>query len=491
MMASPLMALRTGLAGACRATALTAVAPVGSRGFRASAPALGKKARRLSPMSSKRGNKNYYKGKGARPMGRSTKHGNYKIDAPAIAHALYEEPDLAEPDEYWEPERLPTNRSKMQALVDLIHKCEVRRLRPWDAHPKWVAGECSGWCDETRQLRHRVPEDFEGPLWRAAAEGRVAQTTALLAETSSVRAPDAAHGRTPLHYAAMFGRLPCIRALLPHSDSDAADNEGRTAVQLAARGGHFHAVCLLQDPTASADTAGGKGAADEDGIYGWDPQELVFKLERHATEGFGLQLDARGVLTGYSGPSHTSLFGVGGLPAVPDGGYTPGQLQEIRQKLGDVPLPAMRPAEKAGVPLGALCVSVGGEPVVGKTEIVQKLRSLQIAHKEASSDGGKAGQPTVEFAFQAPRAALGSLRKQLQLLDTVEELEREALHRGVPEHEIVVAKTAIWGAKSDNRDPNECDAPPLYYTILYYTILYYTILYYITHPPCHTLLAVV
>ena len=79
-------------------------------------------------MSSKRGNKNYYKGKGARPMGRSTKHGNYKIDAPAIAHAVYEEPDMAEPDEYWEPERLPTNRSKMQALVS--DHCTAAILAP-------------------------------------------------------------------------------------------------------------------------------------------------------------------------------------------------------------------------------------------------------------------------------------------------------------------------------------------------------------------------
>ena len=30
--------------------------------------------------------------------------------------------------------------------IELIHKFEVRRLRPWDAHPRWEAGESSGWC---------------------------------------------------------------------------------------------------------------------------------------------------------------------------------------------------------------------------------------------------------------------------------------------------------------------------------------------------------
>ena len=45
-----------------------------------------------------------------------------------------------------------------------------------------------------------------------------------------------------------------------------------------------------------------------------------------------------------------------------------------------------------------------------------------------------------------------------QLLDTIEELEEEAFLRGVPEHEIVIAKTATWGEKTPNNDPNDPDA---------------------------------
>ena len=44
------------------------------------------------------------------------------------------------------------------------------------------------------------------------------------------------------------------------------------------------------------------------------------------------------------------------------------------------------------------------------------------------------------------------------MLDTIEELEEEAFLRGVPEHEIVIAKTATWGEKTPNNDPNDPDA---------------------------------
>ena len=44
-----------------------------------------------SALSSKRGNKNYYKGKGARPTGHHTKHGGYRIDS-------WKLPDYVVPD---------------------------------------------------------------------------------------------------------------------------------------------------------------------------------------------------------------------------------------------------------------------------------------------------------------------------------------------------------------------------------------------------------
>ena len=45
----------------------------------------------------------------------------------------------------------------------------------------------------------------------------------------------------------------------------------------------------------------------------------------------------------------------------------------------------------------------------------------------------------------------------------IEELEEEAFLRGVPEHEIVIAKTAIWGEKTPNNDPNDPDAGERYW----------------------------
>ena len=56
-------------------------------------------------------------------------------------------------------------------------------------------------------------------------------------------------------------------------------------------------------------------------------------------------------------------------------------------------------------------------------------------------------------------------RAHNQLLDTIEELEEEAFLRGVPEHEIVIAKTATWGEKTPNNDPNDPDAGGRYVAI--------------------------
>ena len=128
------------------------------------------------------------------------------------------------------------------------------------------------------------------------------------------------------------------------------------------------------------------------------------------------------------------------------GGYTPEQLAEIQQKASTAAAAAaedeesaiaaadnkpnrppqqqakakVRPAEAAGVPLGALCVSVGGEGVVGKAAIVRHIRRLQKAQRAvaAGGGGGGGGQPTVEFVFQAPRAALGALRQELEVRGT-------------------------------------------------------------------------
>ena len=175
-------------------------------------------------------------------------------------------------DEYWVPERLPTFDQRHQALITTIYQHQRTVLRPWDAYPKWRAGDSShssGWTSgRNARLQHRLPESFEGPLWENAALGLVAETKSFLAQEQC--AADST-GWTPLHYAAAFGRDSCITMILPHVDREALDNEGRTAAQLAARSGHFGAVCLLLDEDSSSQSLT-EGAAEK-------PREISLMLQ--------------------------------------------------------------------------------------------------------------------------------------------------------------------------------------------------------------------
>ena len=58
----------------------------GLRAIHSTAPSFSRKATRKA-LTGKMGNKNYLKGKGSRPIGRHTKHGNYVVDAPVYPHA--------------------------------------------------------------------------------------------------------------------------------------------------------------------------------------------------------------------------------------------------------------------------------------------------------------------------------------------------------------------------------------------------------------------
>jgi hypothetical protein len=83
-------------------------------------------------------------------------------------------------------------------------------------------------------------------LWRAAAEGNVADLRAALAETADVDARDPL-GRTALMLATLDGSPDAVDVLLAHgADPNAADARGVTPLQAAAAGGQRRIIEALQ-----------------------------------------------------------------------------------------------------------------------------------------------------------------------------------------------------------------------------------------------------
>jgi hypothetical protein len=77
-----------------------------------------------------------------------------------------------------------------------------------------------------------------GSLSVACEHGHSAVLDALLDWGVDVTTTDS-YGQTPLHFAAAFGRTPCIRQLIrAGADTNARDASGKTAYDLAVAGGH-------------------------------------------------------------------------------------------------------------------------------------------------------------------------------------------------------------------------------------------------------------
>eukprot|EP01048_Picozoa_sp_COSAG05_P009342 COSAG05_NODE_761_length_7487_cov_150.318760_4_plen_477_part_00 len=110
-------------------------------------------------------------------------------------------------------------------------------------------------------------------------------------------------------------------------------------------------------PTANVEAPHTSGPPQED-----ERGELVYPLTKGA-KGFGINIDLRGVVTGFSYPGS--------------------------------------PAEVAGVPTGVLVVRVQGVPVLGKPEVIAQLQATAAQ-----------GLTTVDFAFMTPQSYMA--RKQAQ-----------------------------------------------------------------------------
>ncbi|KAE9175148.1 hypothetical protein PF004_g26471 [Phytophthora fragariae] len=94
--------------------------------------------------------------------------------------------------------------------------------------------------------------DYRGwaPIHGAAYSGDVASLAALLDAGASATTQLTARRETALHVAASRGRAEAARLLLKRSPGDEGlleleDDEGSTAAQVAARGGHESIACLL------------------------------------------------------------------------------------------------------------------------------------------------------------------------------------------------------------------------------------------------------
>jgi ankyrin repeat protein len=124
---------------------------------------------------------------------------------------------------------------------------------------------CLGLADRLLGLLQRSPDDIRArrggrtPLAYAARYGRVRAVDALIALGADVDAP-ANRGRTPLHEASQLGKDDVVRLLLERGAKvDAKDERGCTALYLAAAAGHAPIVAILAERGAdvkAADTEG-------------------------------------------------------------------------------------------------------------------------------------------------------------------------------------------------------------------------------------------
>lgn len=260
------------------------------------------RARRCAS-AGKMGNKNYLKGKKSRPIGRHTKHGNYVVDAPTEPHARRSHErflDLsgrlrAHPAYSGTEEALPTLDQQAFELSRLV----ISSYRRFLGLPKLGAA--------APPLPPPAPmPEGASQLAYAARRGRLDQVEALLeaSEPSTDVGTKDADGRTALHYAAMYGHGDVVAKLLDEGAEDSEDNTGALAVTLAALSRRPRSLDVVTELLGMEDS--------------------VFSLTR-TSEGFGIDLDRRGAIAGYTGNG--------------------------------------RPAEAANMPLGAIVTAVDGKEV--------------------------------------------------------------------------------------------------------------------------------
>ncbi|OAY84516.1 putative signal recognition particle 43 kDa protein, chloroplastic [Ananas comosus] len=132
---------------------------------------------------------------------------------------------------------------------------------------EWKDGHAPSWVPASGVAADVVAE-YETPWWTAAKKGDAAALSALLADPSAARDPDAQDpdGRTALHFAAGLGSDDCVRALAEAgADLDRPDRAGGGLRPL-----HMAAGYPIRAPRGGAGAAGGRGGCGGGGREGAD-----------------------------------------------------------------------------------------------------------------------------------------------------------------------------------------------------------------------------
>ncbi|XP_008798224.4 probable signal recognition particle 43 kDa protein, chloroplastic [Phoenix dactylifera] len=128
---------------------------------------------------------------------------------------------------------------------------------------EWKDGHAPSWV-RASAIAADVVAEYETPWWTAARKADAAALSALLADESAARDPDAedADGRTALHFAAGLGSEECIR-LLAAAGADVGRPEraggGLTPLHAAAGYGQAVAVRALLEVGADPGAVDGRG----------------------------------------------------------------------------------------------------------------------------------------------------------------------------------------------------------------------------------------
>lgn len=234
-------------------------------------------------------------------------------------------------------------------------------------------------------------------------------------------------GQTPLHYAAAFGQVPCIRQLLRSGANPALrEVSGRTPADLAAAGGYLDAAALLQQHASGGSSAFGArtayaagqpfparpmsaGAAPPYGLAGSAPH-LMGLGAGHAAHASGFATVPPSATIGMPGTSMGTGMGMGmGMPgAAASGGPGPMASSAWAWKLLAPAVPGEAAPLSGGFAPAPYAVGSGagpgwpaGPPGPGG------FADTGIAHQYASAFGGS-GYPYPGSAQHSPQAARGS-----------------------------------------------------------------------------------
>lgn len=131
--------------------------------------------------------------------------------------------------------------------------------------------------------REKLAVDLNKLLRMAAKEGDGGRCGALIKSGADVHKMGGSHRNTPLHYAARFGHLHCIHALLQgKADPNMQNGDGRTALHWAAANGTASAVDMLVKGGANQRVRNKDGMTALELASHFNNTQTMAALRRHA-----------------------------------------------------------------------------------------------------------------------------------------------------------------------------------------------------------------